>query len=165
MAEIINAQSFFDNRRKQILDCYNQYPVIQKSDQDIDFEKGGEGSRGGKVIGHTKSGKPIYENHPADHADYSNFTHHDHFDAYVAHTSSAEKHIDEDSEDLSPKNTKHDKERHNHHTQTSYSHLDKEKELKKRTDKRFKKSEEELDIEKGGVGSGRRGRSICIRKL
>lgn len=25
------------------------------------LEKGGEGSKGGKVIGHTKSGKPIYE--------------------------------------------------------------------------------------------------------
>jgi hypothetical protein len=25
------------------------------------IEKGGEGSKGGKIIGHTKSGKPIYE--------------------------------------------------------------------------------------------------------
>lgn len=29
--------------------------------------KGGEGSRGGKVIGHTKSGKPIYENKDHEH--------------------------------------------------------------------------------------------------
>lgn len=34
---------------------------IFKSFQENDLEKGGEGSRGGKVIGHTKSGKPIYE--------------------------------------------------------------------------------------------------------
>jgi len=25
------------------------------------LRKGGEGSRGGKIIGHTKSGKPIYK--------------------------------------------------------------------------------------------------------
>lgn len=29
---------------------------------ELDIEKGGEGSRGGKVIGHTKSGKAIYDN-------------------------------------------------------------------------------------------------------
>ena len=41
----------------KILSCYN----LPKS-QDNDLEKGGgEGSRGGKIIGHTKSGKPIYE--------------------------------------------------------------------------------------------------------
>ena len=33
--------------------------VLKQNESDI--EKGGEGSRGGKVIGHTKSGKPIYE--------------------------------------------------------------------------------------------------------
>lgn len=49
------------------------------------FEKGGEGSRGGKVIGHTKSGKPIYANKKATHKDYANFTKEDHADARVAH--------------------------------------------------------------------------------
>lgn len=34
---------------------------IQKSIQDELSKSGGEGSRGGKVIGHTKSGKPVYE--------------------------------------------------------------------------------------------------------
>ena len=33
--------------------------VVSDEDED-NVEKGGEGSRGGKVIGHTKSGKPIY---------------------------------------------------------------------------------------------------------
>lgn len=33
---------------------------VEKSEED-ELEKGGEGSKGGKVIGHTKSGKPIYE--------------------------------------------------------------------------------------------------------
>lgn len=40
----------------------------QKEQEDLvkksfysDLEKAGEGSRGGRIIGHTKSGKPIYE--------------------------------------------------------------------------------------------------------
>lgn len=34
------------------------YNPISQGDE---IQKGGEGSKGGKVIGHTKSGKPIYE--------------------------------------------------------------------------------------------------------
>jgi hypothetical protein len=43
------------------------------------LEKAGEGSKGGKIIGHTKSGKPIYDtfNHPA----HKDFTKEDHRDA------------------------------------------------------------------------------------
>lgn len=49
-----------------------------------DLEKGGEGSRGGKIIGHTSSGKPVYEDKNAH--EYHDFTTHDHHDAYYAHT-------------------------------------------------------------------------------
>ena len=47
------------------------------------LEKGGEGSRGGKIIGHTKSGKPIYDkfNHPG----HKDFTVEDHLDAMKKH--------------------------------------------------------------------------------
>lgn len=38
----------------KILSCYNNVG-------EDELEKGGEGSKGGKVIGHTKSGKAIYE--------------------------------------------------------------------------------------------------------
>lgn len=48
------------------------------SEFDIDMQKS-EGSRGGKVIGHTKSGKPVYGK---KHESYKNFTHQDHVDAY-----------------------------------------------------------------------------------
>ena len=45
---------------------------------------GGEGSRGGKVIGHTKSGKPIYDS--ANHESHRNtFTKEDHNDAIDLH--------------------------------------------------------------------------------
>ena len=47
------------------------------------LSKGGEGSRGGKIIGHTKSGKPIYESfsHPA----HKDFTSKDHMEASNLH--------------------------------------------------------------------------------
>ena len=51
----------------------------------IDIKKGGEGSRGGKIIGHTKSGKPIYDS--ASHSAHKNFTADEHREA-------AGKHID-----------------------------------------------------------------------
>ena len=54
------------------------YQPLEKA-QDIDLEKGGEGSKGGKVIGHTKSGKPIYDT--ANHSEYQKFTSKDHIDA------------------------------------------------------------------------------------
>ena len=57
-----------------------------EEEEDEEIEKGGgEGSRGGKVIGHTKSGKPIYEGNPSSivkkvidevgkhHVDFRNF--------------------------------------------------------------------------------------------
>jgi hypothetical protein len=44
------------------------YGEVEKSEEQ-DLEKGGEGSRGGKVVGHTKSGKPVYENKEGDDND------------------------------------------------------------------------------------------------
>jgi hypothetical protein len=35
--------------------------LLEKSLEELDLIKGGEGSRGGKIIGHTRSGKPVYE--------------------------------------------------------------------------------------------------------
>ena len=62
--------------------------IISKA---LDILKGkGEGSRGGKVIGHTKSGKPIYETkHPGL---YGDFNAKDHADAAEAHGKAAAKH-------------------------------------------------------------------------
>jgi len=49
------------------------------------IEKGfqGEGSKGGHIIGHTSSGKPIYEEKGA--REYQGFTKKDHKDAYNLH--------------------------------------------------------------------------------
>lgn len=50
-----------------------------------DFAKGGEGSKGGHVIGHTKSGKTIYGDKHASHAHYKDFTDQEHHEASQAH--------------------------------------------------------------------------------
>lgn len=48
------------------------------------IEKGGEGSRGGKVIGHTKSGKPIYDTGSLDQ--HKDFTPGEHREAALLHS-------------------------------------------------------------------------------
>jgi hypothetical protein len=55
---------------------------IRKSIED-ELSKSGEGSRGGKVIGHTKSGKPIYANY--NHPSHKEFSKEDHKDAANIH--------------------------------------------------------------------------------
>lgn len=57
-----------------------------EEDETDEIEKGGEGSKGGKVIGHTKSGKPIYANGVANSIGYKDFTKEDHEDAYNKHS-------------------------------------------------------------------------------
>lgn len=54
------------------------------------LEKAGVGSRGGKVIGHTASGKPIYDS--ASHQAHKNFTAPEHHEASNAHIEIAGKH-------------------------------------------------------------------------
>ena len=53
------------------------------------IEKGGAGSRGGKVIGHTKSGKPIYATGAAEYS--KDFDKQDHNDANNAHAKAADE--------------------------------------------------------------------------
>ncbi len=55
--------------------------------------KGGEGSRGGKVIGHTKSGKPIYNGKfNGTETNYKDFSAEDHKDAHELHKKLAKNH-------------------------------------------------------------------------
>ena len=71
-----------EHRQNLVKSLYSSYNSI---------EKGGEGSRGGKVIGHTKSGKAIYENSQHTSKD---FTAEDHSDAMSAHMKAAKEHSD-----------------------------------------------------------------------
>lgn len=87
---------------KRVKDWHHGASVESKSRQQLEkgideniIEKGGEGSKGGKVIGHTKSGKPIYESLDAKHENYKNFTSKDHKDAALLHARAAGEHHDE----------------------------------------------------------------------
>lgn len=63
-----------------------------EDETDDEVEKaGGEGSRGGKVIGHTKSGKPVYASRSSYHSSYSDFSDEDHEDAAKLHRDEANK--------------------------------------------------------------------------
>lgn len=75
--------SFEEQQKEKILKSYNGTD---------DMLKKSEGSRGGKVIGHTKSGKPVYEDHKrSDHSDYENFNAKDHKEASQLHYDIARK--------------------------------------------------------------------------
>ena len=50
---------------------------------------GGEGSRGGKVIGHTAGGKPVYENHL--HPSHEKFKYFEHKEAAKLHDEIGDK--------------------------------------------------------------------------
>lgn len=64
------------------------------SEAGIEIEKsGGEGSKGGKVIGHTKSGKPIYATNAMNHK-HSDFTSEDHKEAAEKNREEASKHFE-----------------------------------------------------------------------
>lgn len=56
---------------------------------DLDTLRKAEGSRGGKVIGHTKSGKAVYAHKVAHHVDHKGWTSHDHSDASKLHEENA----------------------------------------------------------------------------
>lgn len=77
----INRARMYDSSRPSEV---NTDGTIKKGGDKFDLMKGGEGSKGGKVIGHTQSGKPIYEKH--DHESHSKFTSSDHMDAMLAHS-------------------------------------------------------------------------------
>lgn len=87
---------------------------IEKSDEANELEKGGEGSKGGKIIGHTRSGKAIYDK--IGHASYSNFDHKDHMDASNVHSSIG--HVPSYETPLS-------REEANNHVHASWKHEDK----------------------------------------
>ena len=71
-------------QKLRVLNCYsNTNDCIQKSEEANGLEKGGEGSKGGKVIGHTKSGKPIYGT--ASNENHKDFTSEDHNEAAQIH--------------------------------------------------------------------------------
>jgi hypothetical protein len=70
------------SQHKKVYEDMEKEGILKKSLVD-ELEKGGEGSRGGRIIGHTKSGKPVYAN--AHASQYDDFDNEDHKDAAELH--------------------------------------------------------------------------------
>lgn len=120
--------------------------VIKKSETDEAFDqliKGGEGSKGGNIIGHTRSGKPVYEGseHHKTMKAYHNFSSSNH----IQHAASIRKNI------AKLKQKDHGKESAE---QTTIHQRELEKKAKIHEDIAFmKKSEDTDELTKGGEGS------------
>jgi len=83
---------------EKYLDGFIDSDTKEKALQQLDtLIKGGEGSRGGHVIGHTKSGKPVYLKQNADK--YKDFSAQDHKDAGDLHADKARNHEKESYND------------------------------------------------------------------
>lgn len=69
-------------------------PLYDKAIEQLDsLMKAGEGSKGGHVIGHTKSGKPVYKGkNQASSKEYKDFTSEDHADASHLHNQAYAEH-------------------------------------------------------------------------
>lgn len=86
----------------------------------------GEGSRGGKILGHTASGKAIYANNPTAHIGFSRK---DHLAARDAHLEEAQKHskmlsrLKRHGADEYDKDFQHVDNALVHHVQMSIHHL------------------------------------------
>lgn len=123
------------------------------------ISKGGEGSRGGKVIGHTKSGKPIYE--IASHEGHKDFTEQDHKDARAIHEKKALKHYDTlHTAGVSVNKRRSAGQKHQQHMRQADAHMDAAR------GSEIKKSHEPIAIEIAGIeeivkgGEGSRGGKI-----
>jgi len=104
---------FNKGNASRILACYSNADELLK---------GGEGSKGGKVIGHTKSGKPIYERSKEVMSKYSDFSKEDHQDAQKEHIKHAEKYADEEQKNLSASNKDYLEGKDNSKNHDKYSH-------------------------------------------
>lgn len=152
-ALVYSANTPFEIQKARIDQSLGRIPVDR-------LQKSGEGSRGGKIIGHTKSGKPIYDTH--DHPSHSNFTSQDHEDAVEAHYALRKKSDDKlmaihrkysaatDSKEkqaLEDNYNKQNKISSFHHWQTE-GHSEKTDRVKAWKDKLNKESEEQEAKEK-----------------
>lgn len=86
-------------RKVNVLGLVDQYTIAKSLGQEdefckshgIDIEKArGEGSKGGKIVGHTKSGKPIYDHGYNPKYDES-YSHADHSDISEHHAKVSQK--------------------------------------------------------------------------
>lgn len=106
---------FISHQAEKILACYTDSSLsscINKA-QESDLEKGGEGSKGGKIIGHTKSGKPIYDTF--GHSAHKSFTSEEHREAMKIHSELGnQSHGPSPTDPIKSKNERHRQEAEKH---------------------------------------------------
>lgn len=85
-------QSLDEKLEKGLIDQPLYDKAIEQLNGLIEKAGKGEGSRGGHIIGHTKSGKPVYKTQAAGRNSYEKFSAQDHKDAAELHRKVAEDH-------------------------------------------------------------------------
>lgn len=152
---------------------------LEKSEED-GFEKGGIGSKGGKVIGHTKSGKPIYQNRKADHEKYKEYGYAEHQEAAKTHYEFGENLGAGADDPIGASNLSKKKQEHYRIARSHEKHfLNVKDDINKAFDNILGVEVEEpkglteiekafddmmnIDLEKGGVGSGKKGHKPVFR--
>lgn len=99
--------------------------------EDYLAKAGGEGSRGGKIIGHTRSG-PVYAARHASHASYAGFSSKDHGKAGELHGKMASKHRQYALDSKGP-DAHHHFDMEAHHSSISDAHFSKESSATKKS--------------------------------
>ncbi len=104
--------------------------TFDKAVEQLEKAMSGEGAKGGKVIGHTKSGKPVYAKKIAGHKDYSDFSVRDHRDAAENHRAEAYEHRKKQNESISSYSRDHHNQMSDWHSTTAdvHDHKAKQKE-------------------------------------
>lgn len=170
----LSLDDFVDSKVKHNIFKQSSSPDTIRHELDLSFEKGfidrplyesaieqlndvvekaskGEGSKGGKIIGHTKSGKPVYQGKSGH--DYKDFSEDDHRDAARFHESESSKYINKqaNSEQEYYANraiARHHNQQHGIHTQNAYEARNKEQKASLSDDeKKIIRDQKKKDIE------------------
>ncbi len=89
----------------------------------LKLEKSGEGSKGGHVIGHTKSGKPVYAEAGIHNKEYKGFSAQDHSDAAELHFYKHNVHTQKSNGTIHTSGTRESEQAlAAHHVQTAKAH-------------------------------------------
>lgn len=133
-SEEIIRETIANNLRKGLItsDQFNKANA-QLDDLIKAGKKTGAGSRGGHVIGYTKSGKPVYKGKDQAHAkEYKDFTHQDHIDASKLHADESYGHHGTMMRSGHEAHVRYARAMHQHHVDASSSHAKMASDMKSR---------------------------------
>lgn len=124
-----------DFSNSNIVKNYSKQIIMKAMENEI--QKGGEGSRGGKIIGHTKSGKPIYDSF--NHSAHKDFNEHDHSDAADVNSDIANENLSYTDKEKYAKHVKHWDNMQSHGVMWKRKQRERINEQKKKKEERKKK--------------------------